>query len=95
MVDAEEALRIGLVSRVVPHGELIPQATALAERIAQNPPLAVRHIKEGLRRAALAPDVEAMGSWVSAALGKLFETEDHKEGARAFLEKRAPVFKGR
>ena len=51
MIDAAEALRIGLVSRVVPHAELLPAALALAEKIAANPPLAVARLKAGLREA--------------------------------------------
>jgi enoyl-CoA hydratase len=94
VIDAAEALRIGLVSRVVPHAELLPAALALAEKIAGNPPLAVRRLKAGLRR-ALDPDWEALGAWVAASLGELFRTEDHREGVRAFLEKRAPRYVGR
>jgi enoyl-CoA hydratase/carnithine racemase len=94
VIDAEEAQRIGLVSRVVPHGTLLESANALAAKIAANPPLAVRHLKEGLRRATYG-DVEAIGSYVGTALAFLFGTEDHREGVAAFLEKREPVFKGR
>ena len=94
IIDANEALRIGLVSQVVLHEELIARARNLAARIASNPPLAVRYLKEGLRRFAYG-DVHEVGSWVSGTLGVLFETEDHKEGVASFLEKRAPIFKGR
>jgi enoyl-CoA hydratase len=91
---AAEAREIGLVSRVVPHEALMPTALALADRIAANPPLAVRSIKAGLRR-ALDPDWTELGAWVSATLGQLFQTEDHREGVRSFLEKRPARYVGR
>jgi enoyl-CoA hydratase len=94
VIDAARALEIGLVSRMVPHDDLLPSAVALAQRIAANPPLAVAKIKEGLRQ-ALDPDWTALGEWVAASLSELFKTEDHKEGVRAFLEKRAPNYVGR
>ncbi len=94
VIDAREAERIGLVTKVVPHGDLLEAAFGLAARIAANPPLALRHMKEGLRRAS-ARDVHEFGSWVSGTLGRLFQTEDHREGVASFLEKRAPQFKGR
>jgi enoyl-CoA hydratase len=94
VIDAGEALRIGLVGRVVPHEELLPTALELAARIAANPPLAVQRLKAGLRR-ALDPDWRDLGSWVSSTLAELFATEDHREGVRAFLEKRPPRFEGR
>ena len=93
VISAEEARRIGLVSNVVAHEELLPTALALAQRIAANPPLAVAQLKAGLRR-ALDPDWNDLGSWVSSTLGDLFKTADHREGAKAFLEKRAPNFTG-
>jgi enoyl-CoA hydratase/carnithine racemase len=94
LVDAQEALGLRLVSRVVPHEELLPAALELADRIAANPPLAVQRLKAGLRE-ALDPDWSALGSWVSASLGELFRTEDHKEGVAAFLEKREAKYIGR
>jgi enoyl-CoA hydratase len=94
IVDAAEARELRLVSRVVNHEELLPTALALAESIAANPPLAVQRLKRGLRR-ALDPDWQELGSWVSASLGELFATADHKEGVAAFLEKREPRFTGR
>ncbi len=93
VIDAATAGSIGLVGRVVPHDELLPTAHALAARIAANPPLAVRQLKAGLRR-ALDPDWNDLGQWVSSTLGSLFTTSDHREGVRAFLEKRPAVFTG-
>jgi enoyl-CoA hydratase len=79
---------------VVPHAELLPAALALAERIAANPPLAVRRLKAGLRE-ALDPDWQALGAWVARSLAELFRSDDHREGVRAFLEKRPPRYLGR
>jgi enoyl-CoA hydratase len=94
LVDAAEALRTGLVSRVVPHDELLPTALGVAQRIAANPPLATRAIKAGLRH-ALDPDWRDLGEWVSQTLARLFQTEDHREGVKSFLEKRPAVYTGR
>jgi len=94
VIDAREAERIGLVSRVVPHEELMPAARALATRIAANAPLALRYMKEGLRRATYG-DLGELGAYVGSTLATLFATEDHREGALAFVEKREPRFQGR
>lgn len=94
IIDAARALQIGLVSRVVPHDQLLPAAKELARKIASNPPLGIRKLKNGLRR-ALDPDWSELGAWVSSSLSELFKTEDHKEGVRSFLEKREPRFVGR
>jgi enoyl-CoA hydratase/carnithine racemase len=94
VIDAAEAERIGLVSRVVPHAELLPAARQLASRIAANAPLALRYMKEGLRRATHG-DPQELGAFVGSTLGLLFGTEDHREGAMAFVEKREPLFKGK
>jgi enoyl-CoA hydratase/carnithine racemase len=94
IIDADQAAAFGLVSRCVPHHDLMPTAMELATTIAANPPLAVQAIKHGLRE-ALDPDWQALGAWVSASLGRLFRTEDHREGVAAFLEKREPRYTGR
>ena len=94
IVDAAEARELGLARRVVPHDELLPTARGLAHEIAANPPLAVQRIKQGLRT-ALDPDWTELGRWVSASLGELFRTEDHREGVASFLEKREPRYVGR
>jgi enoyl-CoA hydratase/carnithine racemase len=90
----EELKEWGLVSRVVPHDELLPTALDVAHRIAANPPLAVQTIKQGLRK-ALDPDWNDLGAWVSTNLARLFQTEDHKEGVASFLEKRPAQYVGR
>lgn len=93
VIDAATAERWGLVTRLVAHDDLLPTALALAEKIAARPPLAVQRLKAGLR-VALDPDWRELGEWVSRSLGELFRTEDHREGVRAFLEKREPHFTG-
>ncbi len=93
VVDAAEAKELGLVSRVVPHDQLMPTALELAGAIAANPPLAVQRLKQGLRL-ALDPDWHELGAWVSQSLGELFQTADHREGVAAFLEKRPARFEG-
>jgi len=97
LIGAQEAKDLGLISAVVPHDKLLTAARDLADRIAANPPLAVRAIKEGLRRAVgrRPADLEELGAFVGNALGRLFQTEDHAEAAAAFREKRQPAFKGR
>ena len=94
IISAEEALDIGLLSKVVPHEDLMDEARKFAERITCNPPLAVRHLKEGLRRSYYG-DYDEVGNWVAQTLAILFQTEDHKEGVASFIEKREPTFKGK
>jgi enoyl-CoA hydratase len=93
IIDAATAHEIRLVSYVVPHHLLLQTAMGMAHEIADNPPLAVQRMKAGLRL-ALDPDWDDLGRWVSASLGELFQTADHREGVTAFLEKRDPVFTG-
>ena len=86
--------RIGLVGRVVPHDSLLAEARALADRIATNPPLAVRALKAGLNRSAYG-DPREIGGWAIDTIRRLAATADHREGVAAYLEKRAPQFHGR
>lgn len=97
IIDAAEAERIGLVSKVVPADDLMAEAAALAARIAANPPLAVEHIKEGLRRATgrTIDQLPELGAFVGNGLARLFATDDHREAAAAFMEKRSATFTGR
>jgi enoyl-CoA hydratase/carnithine racemase len=94
IIDAAEALRIGLVTEVAPHDQFLARAQDMAGRIAANPPLAVRAIKEGLRRTTHG-DPREIGAWAIETIYRLMKTADHKEGVASFLEKRAPVFTGR
>ena len=93
-ISAAQALQWGLINRIVPVAELLPEAMKLAERITANPPLAVQASKElALRGLEMRFDehlrLQAMMSSITR------QTEDAKEGARAFAEKRKPEFKGR
>ena len=94
IIDASTAKEIGLVLDIVPHEQLMEKAKALAVKIASNPPMAVRYLKEGLRRSHHG-DYQDTGNWVAQTLAILFQTEDHREGVASFLEKREPKFTGR
>jgi enoyl-CoA hydratase len=94
IVDAEEALRIGLVDEVVPEGQLMERARELASLIASMPPLAIQAAIEAVGRGADLPLDEALALEASL-FGQLWRTEDKREGMRAFLEKRSPVWVGR
>ncbi len=93
-IPAVEAFESGLVSSVVPVAELINEAQALAQEIAQLAPLAIHACLEAVTRGRELPLAEGLALEAKLFAG-LFATEDVREGTRAFLEKRAPVFKGK
>ncbi len=94
MISADEAERIGLVTTVVPHDELESATWELAEKLAKGPPLAIQKAKRAIYQ-GLGADLETSLKATSAAVGELRNTDDHAEGARAFVEKREPVFRGK
>jgi enoyl-CoA hydratase len=94
MISADEALRVGLVNRVVEPGELLATAEAIAKKIVANAPLAVKYALEAVERGMEMPQEE--GLYLEATLfGLCCATQDMREGTRAFLEKRSPKFEGR
>lgn len=93
-IDAPEALRMGVVSKVVPAAELLEAAATIATRIAANAPLSVRAIKH-LARMGQDMSIDQGIDAEYYVWGTLRDTEDRIEGRVAFAEKRAPVFRGR
>ncbi len=93
-IDAQEALRIGYVSNVVPADELLPAARELAGRIARGPAVAIQLAKR-LAYRGLTSDIHEALEAASYSMGIVQATEDAREGPRAFVEKREPQFKGR
>jgi len=94
-VSADECLRLGIANQVVPAAELESATLALARRLAAGPPAAYRYMKENLNRAAMGGDVLDCLDLEATHHVHTGLTEDHREAARAFVEKRQPVFKGR
>jgi len=94
LVDATQALALGLVNRVVPDATLEDETLALATRLAAGPRVALRYMKRNLNAAETGTlrEVLDLEAWHHSRTGL---TEDHLEAARAFVDKRAPVFKGR
>lgn len=94
MIDAREALRIGLVARVVPLSELMSEAKRIANLIASKAPLAIAACKRVINNGAHLSIDDAL-ELEALEFGTLVDTEDIREGTGAFLEKRKPVWKGR
>jgi enoyl-CoA hydratase/carnithine racemase len=93
-VDAAEALRLGIVNRVVPAADLASATYALAQRIAQGPQIAIRMIKRLVYQSARL-DLRTHLDLVSSHMSIARQTADHAEGVAAFKEKRPPRFQGR
>ncbi len=92
MINAQEALRIGLVNRVVPDGEILKQTMGLAKKIASKSKVAIELCEEAMRDAVKLPLEKGLES-EAKLFAKLTQTQDMKEGIQAFLEKRQPKFK--
>jgi len=92
-IDAVEALRIGLVERVVAAADVMTEARSIAETLAAKPPLAVRAILEAVQRGA-GTTLDAGQALEASLFGLVGSTADMREGTAAFLEKRTPIFKG-
>jgi 2-(1,2-epoxy-1,2-dihydrophenyl)acetyl-CoA isomerase len=93
-LSAAEAARLGLVSAVFPADQLEAEAMTRARRLAAGPRLAYRYMKENLNRAVLGELTECLDLEAVHHL-RTFDTDDHREAARAFVEKRSPRFSGR
>ena len=94
VIRPKDALEMGLVNRVVPHERLMEETMILAEKIADKPPLAVSMTKRAVYHGQMG-SLRSHLDYISSQVALLSETEDHREAARAFLEKRKPVFSGK
>jgi len=94
MINADEALRIGLVNRIFAHDQLMNEAMELAERIASGPLVSYRYMKANVN-ASGGVDFRTMLDREAETHLRCGQTEDHQEGVNAFMDKRQPVFRGR
>jgi enoyl-CoA hydratase len=94
MIDAQEAFRIGLVNRVVPPDKLMDTCFKLAKTIQKKGPVAVKLALESVKLGSNI-DLSTANAMDAGLVGLLFSTEDKQEGIKAFMEKRAPQFKGK
>jgi 2-(1,2-epoxy-1,2-dihydrophenyl)acetyl-CoA isomerase len=94
LMDAREAERLGIVNRTVPDDRLREETMALVHKIVNGPPIALARMKQNLNQ-ALVCDYPTLLQTEAEGMIMTGMTQDHREAARAFLEKRAPVFEGR
>jgi crotonobetainyl-CoA hydratase len=96
-IDARRALELGLVNRVVPSAQLMPVAIALAEKVATNAPLAIQTSKQVALAIGDGKFAREASDWVKneEGIARISASEDAREGARAFAEKRAPIWTAR
>jgi len=94
VIDADQALRIGLIEEIVEEDKLMERAKEIARKILEKPPLAVKFAKKALN-ASQRMQVQNGLKYELSLFSILFSTEDAKEGMRAFIEKRKPEFRGR
>ena len=98
VIDAEEAKHWGIINEIVPADKLMDRAREIADLLAAGPPLVYAAIKETLEKTSHLPEKEALGLLMQRGLptiAKLYGSEDQLEGAKAFAEKREPVWKGK
>ena len=94
MIDAEEALRIGLINRITTQENLIPECEAILRKIMSKAPMAIASAKNAINT-GMNMDLRSGLAYEAQVFGSCFATRDQKEGMAAFLEKRKPVFTNR
>jgi len=95
VINANEAERIGLVNKVVPHEKLMETTEELANKLLKRPPIALKYAKRAIYKGLVEVDVASHLDYELALNRMCTHTEDFKEAVRAFVEKREPVFKGK
>lgn len=94
VINAEEALHLGLINKLVPHERLMEETLAVAGRIAAGPQLSYRYMKSNIN-SSVTSDFRTMLDREAETMRRLGLSEDHREGVAAFLEKRTPQYRGR
>jgi enoyl-CoA hydratase len=94
LIDAQEALRLGFINKVVPKGQAMEEAQRYADIIVKNGPLAIKAVKQSVMEGIGLPIKEGLAKELEFGI-PVFLSEDAKEGPRAFKEKREPKFQGK
>ncbi|MFX0090422.1 MAG: 2-dehydropantoate 2-reductase [Candidatus Hodarchaeota archaeon] len=95
IINAEQALNWGLITKIVPSDQLESEALSIANKILKNAPLAVQGAKQAIKMANRVMDLEAGLDFETQMFDRVFQSEDRVEGIKAFIEKRKPKFKGK